>query len=461
MENKTKIIVTMGPSIEKYEVLLSLVKEGARGFRINFSHGDPSQWYNYINNLKSVEKELSIPLGIIGDLQGPNIRIGQLINQINLKKDDIVQFFYGNKSETNDIPLPYEEFFKTVERGDVIQLADGAIQLIVLETSPKSFIAKTIAGGVITSRKSISIKDKDIEIPYVTEKDERDIEFACNNDFSHLMASFVESKDNIFQLKELLKKKCNKQLNILAKIETKRGVYNVEEILKVADGIVVARGDLGTHFPMETLPTIQKDLISKSIVQGKPSIVATQLLSSMLNSPIPTRSEIVDIYNAVQESANALMLTNETSIGNYPIDAVRWLKKVIIEAEKNSAIVYPVKPIENSLAHRFALGISEFSRQLNAKISVYTKSGLTAQNISLYRPYGIIYAGVPDMHTARKLSIIWGVEPYVLAADSYENGLEKIRKVLISEGKLSKGDTLIETYRFKEGEVHTIKLVTV
>lgn len=452
-----KIIVTMGPSTDSKEVVRSLIEAGVDGFRINFSHGKPEVWGRYADYILYFENEIRKPLALIGDLQGPNPRIGEIKSQtIKFQRGEKLRFIYAKESEGKDIPIPYGKFFDITQPGDKIVMADGTIVFNVVEVGDRELYAIPEMDGILTSKKSFSLAGKDLELPYVTEQDVESLRFASKLEFSHLMASIVETSANLLELKQIASKYFKELPEIYSKIETEKGYTNMDYIINESDGVVVARGDLGSHFPIETLPKIQKEIVKRARKFGKPVVIATQLLTSMLNSPIPTRSEIVDIYDAVNEGADALMLTNETAVGSFPVQAVNWLKKTIREA---SSIYREQKVLlQDSLFHRFAYGLTMFSDSLGGKILLYTKSGLTGKIISLYRPNDGFYVGVPKPKVARSLSIIWGAYPVVIEAEKYDDGLSKLREELKRSGDIKKGEILIETYRFKEGEVHFIRI---
>ncbi|MEM0178384.1 MAG: pyruvate kinase [Fervidicoccaceae archaeon] len=455
--NITKIIVTLGPSTGTREMIKALAEAGADGFRINFSHGNTEIWEKYASYVLSVEEELKRPLALIGDLQGPNPRIGNLRREpFTFKKGEKVKFVYEKESDGSEVPIPYKEFFELITPGDKIIMADGSISFNVESSEGSEAYAIAEMEGSLYSRKSFSIKGKHLKLPYVTEHDKESLKIAASMGFSHIMASIVESSANILELKQTISRYFSSMPEIYSKIETEKGYENLDYIINESDGIVVARGDLGSHFPMEALPKIQREIVQKTRKAGKPVIIATQLLTSMLNSQTPTRSEIVDIYNSVIEGADALMLTNETAIGNYPLQAVRWLR----EASREAISLYEEKRFlyKDDTFNRFAHGLTSLSESLKGKILLYTKSGLTGKIISQYRPKGGFFVGVPNIRAARSLSILWGANPVLINAESYDEGLVKMREELLSSGDIKKGDIVIETYRFKEGEIHSIRI---
>ncbi len=455
---KTKIIVTLGPSSFEERIILRMIREGVDGFRINFSHGTRDQWLESVKIIRECEEKTGTLVSLIGDLQGPNVRVGFLETPAILERDKEVHLVLSDKSsEPNTIPIPCREFFEVLEEGDRVVFADGEAVVEISEATFSEATARVVIEGKVSSRKSVSIDGKNIPLPPLTAKDKEDLKFAVEQGFSHIMLSFVRSRNHVRIAKRYLEKSGKKDLWIISKIETREGVENLDEIIDESNGIVVARGDLGKHFPLEKIPAIQKKIIEAARKRGRMVILATQLLSSMIENPIPTRSEVVDVYNAVIEGSDALMLTNETAIGKYPVAAVRWLRKIIEEAE-SSYETRTIKPEFKDISYRFACGVVELASSLNAKIIVYSMTGGTAEKISLYRPPQGFFVGVPSKETARKINILWGAFPIVVEAKDYLEGLNSTREALKTRGVIDYGDILIETYRLTEEESNIIKI---
>jgi pyruvate kinase len=456
---KTKIIATIGPSIASEDMILRMAKAGVDGFRINYSHGTRDEWKKYIESIRRAEKETGKPIAILGDLQGPNPRIGFLEKPLYIKAGDQVVLEYGERfsGELKKIPVPHKEVFQAVDEGDILLLDDGRLQLKVIEKGENRLVAKALSDGKLVSRKSVSAEGKEIPLPLITEKDENDILFSIENDVDYILASFVESAEHLRRIKQKLAQYGGEQIPVYAKIETRDGVLKSGEIVREADGIVVARGDLGTHFPLEKIPLLQKQLVELAREKGKPVCVATQLLTSMVTQTIPTRSEVVDVYNAVVEDVDSLMLTNETAIGEHPLETIFWLDKIIRESEsvkKEST----VQPNIEDFNHRLAEGVVSLANNLGAKIVVYTMSGRTAGRLSMYRPARGIYAGTPSIKAARKLSVLWGIAPIMCEAEKYMKGLDEAYKKLMEKQMIVENDILVETYKLKEEPRHYITL---
>ena len=466
MERRTKILATLGPSTSDVRMIKKLVKEGADAFRINFSHGDENQWSEFVKFVREIEGETGKGIPLVGDLQGPNVRLGRIVNEtgaIDLRRSGKVIVEYGAESE-DALPVPLKAFFEVLEKGDIIVIGDGQVVLEVEEVDMDRAIAKVVVPGKVSSRKSVYVKDKQIPMPFITEKDRNDLIFAVKNNFSYILLSFVESPSHIEKAREFLKSIGGDELGLIAKIETANAVSNIEGIVKASDGVVVARGDLGTHFPLEKLPSIQRRIIRTTRIKGKIGVLATQLLSSMLESPVPSRSDVVDIYNGVLQGADVMMLTNETAVGRYPAEAVSWLRRVIVEAEKElqEHLESQREAVEaNTTAERFAKGIVEMANNLSAHIIVYTKSGKTVSLLSRFRPSRTIYAGTSSINVARKIRMLWGVHSLLIKAKDYADGIDETRNILLRDNLIGYGETVIETYRISTGESHHLKIYQV
>jgi len=459
---KTKIIATLGPSSSSYETIKEMVRAGADGFRINFSYGSPHEWSRLARLVLEVEEELEIILSLVGDLQGPNPRIGFLSEPMCLKRGELVELALADSQESvgekKVVPVPLKSFFEVTERGDVIIMADGQTILEVLEREDHTITARVVEPGCIRSRNSVGIRGKVIPMPRVTEKDLSDIEFAVQHEFSHLMVSYVESAEHVSEIREILSKRGKQDISVIAKIESRKGVERVDSIITEARGVVVARGDLGKHFSLEEIPSIQKSIASKLRAKGKIAVLATQLLTSMLNSPTPTRSEVADIYNAVLEGFDALMLTNETAIGRYPIDAVKWLSRVIVEAERHYTRREELLPEPKGIPERFVLGLVKLALSLNAKLLVFSFTGRTAELVAQYRPTRVYFVGTPSASVARRVKMLWGSVPLIVEAQDYRSGIDLTRKKLLETGMVTSGEVLIEAYSVTGDREYLIRI---
>ena len=460
MPSKVKIIATIGPSSMDEEIIYSMAYEGVNGFRVNFSHGDRDLWDRIVEAVRKAEEKIGKPLALIGDLQGPSVRVGLLKEPLKLKKGKQVEIIYSRESGGDKIPVPVQKFFDVVEEGDRLLMDDGKISFVVEEVYSNRVLARALTEGVITSRKALVIKGKEVPLPAITSKDLNDIEYAIKRGFDYIALSYVKSAEDVRMLRRILYERNAREIGIIAKIETVSGVRNLNEILDETDVVLVARGDLGMHFSLEEIPWLQRTIIRKSIEKGKPVIVATQILASMAEYSTPTRAEVVDVVTAMSEGADALMLTGETAVGKYPLETVKWLRKIIEKYEDR--ISYPrEEPGKTAgVKQRFAYSIVVLAEELGAKIAVYTKEGKTALRITRYHPRTIVYASSNNPRVLRKLSIIWGVEPVKVEAGEYSKGIEETYKVLIEKEEVGYGDLLVLTYGIREAE-HTIKIVRV
>ncbi len=461
---RTRIIVTLGPSSSSLDVLRGFIKEGVRVFRINYSHGDTGVWKNYIERLRNLEYETGVPLTIIGDLPGPQVRIGY-VEPFSVRKGEVLKIVYGEKADKGEIPVPVYEFFEQIDVGDTILLDDGRLQLHVEDVMGNSATAIALSDGRIMPHKTILIKGKELELPTLSERDMEAISFSIENGVDYIALSYIRAPRDIETLRTVIAN-YGAEPGIIAKIETRSAVENLEQITELSDAVLVARGDLGMFYGLEKIPFLQKHIVSYALEKGKPVIIATQLLESMINNPQPTRSEVVDIVEAVNEHVDALLLTSETAIGRYPIEAVRWLRKIITTAEKkqeeNKQGVIRVST-GNSIRERYALGVVLLCESLGTKIVIYTRTGFMPSLISRFRPVVNVYAGSGDIRVVRRLNLYYGVEPIHVggAKDDYEHGLNMLYEELRKTGKIKLGDLVALIYGKRGKNQHLIKITEV
>jgi len=450
----TKIIASLGPASCDLNTVINLCKEGVSGFRINFAHGNEELWKSMVENVLRAESICSKPLAIIGDLRGPSIRLGELNGQIAVKKGETIKLVLSERSERRELPLPVKEVYEQLEVGDLIIMSDGKFRFRVSEIG--EFVELTaLTDALISSRNTIAVANKEFDLPLLREKDLADIEFAVKNKFSYIGLSYVRGPSDLEMLRKVIKKSGGERTKIIAKIETKSAVKNLDEIVELCDAVLVARGDLGMNFGLEEIPYLQRKIIKRSIEIGKPVILATQLLESMIENPIPTRAEVVDISTATSEGVDALMLTGETAIGKHPVEAVRWLRK-IIETTERKLTINKFRDVKG-LNERFAKGVVELAEDINSKLVVFSKFGNTPRRMALLRPAVEFYVGTPDIEVARALSILWGIKAYEISALDYDEGLEKTYEFLKKKEELRFGELVIMAYGLKEQE-QAIKL---
>jgi len=450
----TKIIASLGPASCDLNTVINLCKEGVSGFRLNFAHGNEELWKSMVENVLRAESICSKPLAIIGDLRGPSVRLGELNGQIAVKKGETIKLVLSERSEGRELPLPVKEVYEQLEVGDLIIMSDGKFRFRVSEIG--EFVELTaLTDALISSRNTIAVANKEFDLPLLREKDLADIEFAVKHKFSYIGLSYVRGPSDLEMLRKVIKKSGGERTGIIAKIETKSAVKNLDEIVELCDAVLVARGDLGMNFGLEEIPYLQRKIIKRSIEIGKPVILATQLLESMIENPIPTRAEVVDISTATSEGVDALMLTGETAIGKHPVEAVRWLRK-IIETTERKLTINKFRDVKG-LNERFAKGVVELAEDINSKLVVFSKFGNTPRRMALLRPAVEFYVGTPDIEVARALSILWGIKAYEISALDYDEGLEKTYEFLKKKEELRFGDLVIMAYGLKEQE-QAIKL---
>ncbi|MCS7364443.1 MAG: pyruvate kinase [archaeon GB-1867-035] len=454
MQN-VKIIATLGPASSSEYMINKLVHD-VSGFRINFSHGSKEEWKKIVTHIKKACSKKEKYLALMGDLKGPSIRLGHIDPPFEVKVNDKITFKFGEKT-TEGVPLPVKEFFEMTEEDDVILMDDGNLAFKVEKALRNQVIVRALTPGKITSRKAVVIRGKETPLPTITNEDLKAIDYAIKNDFDYIALSYVRNGNDVKMLREILEEKNASEIGIVVKIETISGVKNLNEIISQSDVVLIARGDLGMHFPLEEVPKLQSKIIEESMKMGKPVIVATQILASMMENPSPTRAEVSDVALAIREGVDAIMLTGETAIGKYPIESVKWLKR-IIETYSEEIGQTQRKIVEDDIKLKFTYSVVVLAESLNAKLAVYTKMGRTALRISRFRPKVTFYAASNNPKVLRKLSIIYGTIPIKVKAESYVEGVEKTYHELIQKGKLVKNDIAVLTYGFIEEEEHTIKI---
>lgn len=441
---KTKIICTIGPASNSPGTLQQLIDSGMNIARLNFSHGTHEE---HLEVMKRIRK-ISDKVGIMMDTQGPEVRLGEveddtvLINDtdVRLVSDDIV----GDRGR---LSVDYPEMFEKLEKGDTVLLADGDVELKVVETG-EEVLCRVIYGGPISSKKSINVPGKDIGLTAPTEKDVRDIHYAAENGFDFISASFIKSGEDVKKIKDLLKQK-NANMHVISKIEHMKAVENLDEVLEISDGIMIARGDLGVEVPASEVPLLQKEIIEKCNREEKPVIVATQMLKSMAESPRATRAEVSDVANAVRDGSDAVMLSEETAIGKYPVKSVLFMSEVVQKME--NFLIGDVRPTvkykSRDVADIIAKNVWQASRDIDARyIVVHTSSGYTAHKIAKYRPDTDIIAFTDFKNVQRRLSLVWGVTPYYIEFPEHVDEMVcATGEYLYKKGIADKEDKLIIT----------------
>lgn len=449
---KTKIICTIGPASESEEKLKELMLAGMNVARFNFSHGSHEEHKRKFDRMIKVSNELGIPVAALLDTKGPEIRLKAIEGERTelvagqtfiLTTEEIV----GNNEK---VSISYKNLKEDVSEGMTILIDDGLIELVVEEITDADIICKVINGGPISNNKGVNVPGATLSMPYISDVDRSDIMFGCDMGFDYLAASFVRTKDDILEVRKIIDEH-NSHMKIIAKIESMQGIRNLEEILEVSDGIMVARGDLGVEIPMEEVPVVQKKMIKLAETQGKHVITATQMLESMIKNPRPTRAEATDVANAIYDGTTAIMLSGETAAGLYPVEAVRTMARIAERTEQ--AIDYNGRMkrrehIENfdvTTAISHATCTTAMDLKASAIITV-TLSGFTAGMIARYKPDCPIIACSVSPRICRQMSLSWGVTPIWIARESSADDLfEEAVRVAEEAGYIKKGDTVVLT----------------
>jgi pyruvate kinase len=450
---KTKILCTLGPATSSKEMIKKLMEAGLDGVRLNFSHGDYDFYTKLFDEIKEACIEEVEPLAVLLDLQGPKIRIGNLEEpQFEILTGDTLEisiedFLGDNKHVTTSYKLLIED----ANIGEQILIDDGLIRLRIKEKTSNSVICDIENGGILKPKKGMNLPGMKLSTPSVTDKDLRDLEFALQHRIDFIALSFVRQAEDITQIKEWLEKRGAK-IPVIAKIEKKEAIDNFEAILKVSDGIMVARGDLGVELEPEDVPIVQKHIIKRCNEVGKLVITATQMLESMISNPIPTRAEASDVANAVWDGTDVVMLSGETSVGKYPLRTVEIMNNIVLKAEVNVKQCVPIQfevpvTVDENLFDSMNKAIVEISKQVNAAaIVVFTHEGRTAQRISKYRPQARIIAISDHFETMNRLCLKWGVTSLFMEDINKENvAIEKAKKMILAAKHVSSGDIVIFT----------------
>jgi pyruvate kinase len=457
---RTKIIATIGPATNTYESIHELIKAGANGIRLNFSHGTHEERLDQIKWIRKASKEYGKPVAIIQDLQGPKIRLGDFDGVINVHAGQSLQFKYEADHERSGIIPTQYDLSKKVKRGERLFLFDGKIKTVVTSVTDKVVHVRAENDGILIKRKGINVPDTDFDGDIITTKDKKDITFGSNQDIDYVALSFVQRARDIHELRTMLKNLGSKS-KIIAKIETPAAVEYIDEIFDAADAVMIARGDLAIETTPESVPVIQRKIIGLGMHYKKPTIVATQMLGSMTEEPEPTRAEVSDIATAVIVGADCVMLSDETANGKYPIEAVEVMKRVIMYTQTNSPVTamfsdHPEHTKQNAICN----AIVNLSQAIGAKaIVAETKSGATALQITARRPKIPIIAVTSDKRVANQLAIVYGTKSFIrpshrLAANRLTDWLRQ-HKVLV------KGDMVVTASGRYPGVVGTTDTIKV
>ena len=451
---KTKIICTMGPNTDDEEMMRKLAKAGMDVARFNFSHGDHEEQKTRMDLLKKVRKELKLPIAILLDTKGPEIRTGILEGGQKVYLEEGSQFtltteqIEGNNTRCSQT---YKDLPKDVKAGDTILIDDGLIQLTVEEVTDTDVVCRVVNGGELGQKKGINVPNVEVKLPAITEQDKNDILFGIEQGIDFIAASFVRNAEAIKEIKELLRANGGERIDVIAKIENAEGVHNIDKIIKAADGVMVARGDLGVEIPAHEVPHIQKMIIRKCNESYKPVITATQMLDSMMRAPRPTRAEVTDVANAIYDGTDAIMLSGETAMGKYPEQAVQMMVKIAecTEPYMTHKRFLDYRALRGNKNVSSAVGVAavQTTENLGADCIVTpTISGQTARLISNFRPKVPIYAVSPNEWARRKMQIYWGVTSVPgYEEDSTENIISHAMYIVRRENLVKKGDIVVFT----------------
>ena len=450
LKRRTKIVATIGPATQSEEIITDLIKAGVTTFRLNFSHGDHKDHQERIKTIRKVSENLDLDIGILQDLQGPKIRLGRFKDgPVKVKKGDKFSLTSNEVECTKSIAnVTYNKLAQEVTSGKRILLDDGKIEMIVenVDIGNNLLECKVTVGGVLSNNKGVNFPDVQLSVKALTDKDIEDLEFGLTAGVDWIALSFVRNPSDINEIKNLINKNGH-SIPVVAKIEKFEAIDQIDSILPLCDGVMVARGDLGVEMPAEEVPLLQKELIRKANTLGIPIITATQMLDSMASNPRPTRAEVSDVANAILDGTDAVMLSNETAVGDYPVEAVETMATIARRIERD----YPLKAIESHLPstipNAISAAVSNIARQLDAgAIIPLTKSGSTARNVSKFRPPTPILATTTERSVARRLQLVWGVTPLLVKNDDRTAKTFSIAMQIAQElGILKQGDLVVQT----------------
>ena len=468
--NKTKIIATLGPSSTGQTMLKSLMEEGVNVFRVNFSHANHSEVKKTVLNIREISSLLGLHVAVLGDLQGPKIRLGTVKEDAFIENGDTIsittsEIEFGDSSL---VSINYLDFPKDVAKGEKILVDDGKIILKIIETNKKDLVkAEVVQGGELKSRKGVNLPNTKISIPALTEKDRTDALFAIKNNFDWLALSFVRSKEDVYSLEKLISQNSENKIPIIAKIEKPEAIKNLDAILLAADGLMVARGDLGLEIPAEEVPLNQKLMVNMAKKARKPIIIATQMMESMIDSLTPSRAEVNDVANSVMDGADAVMLSGETSVGQYPVQVVQTISKIIRGVENSPLIKVPntLPEIHSKrvITKAICFQACNIANELKASaISTLTNSGYTAWQISSWRPSAMILVFTSNKRILSQLGLLWGVR--CVFYDNFvstDKTVEEVNNLAVKKGFVKKGDLVINLAAMpvvNKGQVNTLRI---
>lgn len=482
MFRKTKIVCTLGPATDDENVLQSLIEEGMNVARFNFSHGSHEEQLERLEKLKKLRTKLGYPIAALLDTKGPEIRLKEFANGREELEDG--QLFVLTSDEVigdkNRVSITYKELAGDLKAGDHVLIDDGLIGMEVVEirptvgakadsegNTPTDIVCRVLNGGVVSNKKGVNVPNVELTMPYISEKDYSDIAFGVENDYDFIAASFVRTAEDVLAIRRILEEQGGSEIKIIAKIENMQGVQNIDDIIRVSDGIMVARGDMGVEIPLEDVPVIQKLIIKKACNAGKIVITATQMLDSMMKHPRPTRAEATDVANAIYDGTSAIMLSGETAAGLYPVEAVKTMVRIAVRTEQDINYLQRFKQrrtlsnpdVTNAISHATCTMAGDLNA---AAIMTVSKSGRTARMVSKYRPScRIIGTGLSEK-VVRQLNLEWGVTPLLIEKKNQADELfDYAVDAAESAGIIQKGDIVVLTAGVPLGVSGTTNLIKV
>ena len=469
-QKRTKIVATLGPATSTKEILKQMILEGVDVFRVNFSHADYATVKKAIATIRKLSEELDIHVAILGDLQGPKLRVGMMKEEVVVQPGDELSFCTGNEFEgtKEKVYMNYDNFPKDVKPGEHVLLDDGKLIFEVLKTNKKDEVnVMVIQGGPLRSKKGVNLPNTNISLPALTAKDKKDAIFAIEQQVDWIALSFVRHAEDLKELQALIEAHSEYKIPIIAKIEKPEAVANIDKIIAYCDGLMVARGDLGVEVPAEEVPLIQKELVLTAKRARIPVIIATQMMETMITSLTPTRAEVNDVANSVMDGADAVMLSGETSVGNYPVAVIKTMTKILKSVENSELIHVPQQPpqiktnryVTKSICYHAAHMANEIEAQA---ICTLTNSGYTAFQISAWRPSAFILAFTSNKLILARLNLLWGVKAFYY--DKYvstDETVDDVNRIAFEKGYVHKGDYLINLAAMPivdKGMVNTLRV---
>lgn len=465
---KTKIVCTMGPNLFEKHLIAPLMKAGMNVARFNFSHGTYETHQHYYDEVCRIRDELGLPVATMLDTKGPEIRVRSFKNgRVTLQNGQLFTLTTDEvEGDEERVSITYKELPQDIAVGSSILIDDGLIGMQVERIDGADIVCRVLNGGAVSNNKGVNIPNAHLSMPFISEKDHQDILFAIKNGYDFIAASFTRCADDIMQIRHILQENNCHTINIIAKIENMEGVENIDEILRVVDGVMVARGDLGVEVPLEDVPSLQKKLIQRGIAAGKPVITATQMLDSMIKNPRPTRAEATDVANAIYDGTSAIMLSGESAVGAYPVEAVETMVRIALRAEADMDYIRRFSrdtsastDVTNAISHATVTS----AHDLNASaIITVTKSGSTARILSRYRPACVIVGCTTEKHVWRQLALSWGTVPLMIAEESNTDDLfEHAVDAAVQNGLVHDGELVVLTAGVPLGISGTTNLMKV